>query len=51
MYMSKEVIVIGSGLAGMSCATYLAKENYKVKVVEKNASYGGRLQSKRNSKK
>ena len=43
--MSKEVIVIGSGLAGMSCATYLAKENYKVKVVEKNASYGGRLQS------
>ena len=45
MYMSKEVIVIGSGLAGMSCATYLAKENYKVKVVEKNASYGGRLQS------
>ena len=26
--MSKEVIVIGSGLAGMSCATYLAKENY-----------------------
>ena len=47
--MSKEVIVIGSGLAGMSCATYLAKENYKVKVVEKNeqsiSSYGGRLQS------
>ena len=43
--MPKEVIVIGSGLAGMSCATYLAKENYKVKVVEKNASYGGRLQS------
>ena len=43
--MSKEVIVIGSGLAGMSCATYLAKENYKVKVVEKNASYGGRFQS------
>ena len=45
MYMPKEVLVIGSGLAGMSCATYLAKENYKVKVVEKNASYGGRLQS------
>ena len=43
--MSKEDnIVIGSGLAGMSCATYLAKENYKVKV-EKNASYGGCLQS------
>jgi len=43
--MSKEVVVIGSGLAGMSCATYLAKKNYRVKVLEKNSTYGGRLQS------
>ena len=43
--MSKEVVVIGSGLAGMSCATYLAKKNYRVRVLEKNSTYGGRLQS------
>jgi phytoene desaturase len=43
--MSKEIIVIGSGLAGMSCAAYLGKAGYRVTVIEKNASYGGRLQT------
>ena len=39
--MSK-VIVIGSGFAGISCATFLAKEGYDVTVLEKNTSIGGR---------
>tara|TARA_B100001179_G_scaffold229109_1_gene214261 strand:+ start:2105 stop:3571 length:1467 start_codon:yes stop_codon:yes gene_type:complete len=43
--MSKEIIVIGSGLAGMSCAAYLGKAGHRVTVIEKNASYGGRLQT------
>ena len=43
--MARKVVVIGSGLAGMSCASYLAKNDYNVTVVEKNSTYGGRLQS------
>ena len=43
--MKKDIIVIGSGLAGMASAAYLAKEGHKVKVIEKNSTYGGRLQS------
>ena len=43
--MSKNITIIGSGLAGMACAAYLAKEGNRVTVIEKNASYGGRLQS------
>ena len=43
--MKKRVIVIGSGLAGMASATYLAKAGYEVKVIEKNQTYGGRLQT------
>ena len=43
--MSKEIIVIGSGLAGMSCAAYLGKAGYRVTVIEKNSTYGGRLQT------
>ena len=43
--MSKEIIVIGSGLAGMSCAAYLAKAGHRVTVIEKNSTYGGRLQT------
>ena len=42
--MPKHVIVIGSGLAGMSAAAYLSKQNHQVTVVEKNSTYGGRLQ-------
>ena len=42
--IKKRVAVIGSGLAGMSAASYLAKNNFDVTVYEKNETYGGRLQ-------
>ena len=38
----KSVIVIGSGFAGLSSATFLAKAGYDVTVLEKNDSLGGR---------
>lgn len=46
--MSKEhydIIVIGSGLGGLICATVLAKEGKKVLVLEKNNQLGGNLQT------
>ena len=36
------VIVIGSGFAGLSAASFLAKAGWKVTVIEKNATPGGR---------
>lgn len=42
MMQSKKVIVIGSGVAGLSAACYLAKAGYKVTILEKNATPGGR---------
>ena len=44
MNNTKNIAVIGSGLAGISAASYLAKNGYKVTVYEKNETYGGRLQ-------
>jgi phytoene desaturase len=38
----KRVAVIGSGFAGLSAATCLAKDGYDVTVFEKNSSAGGR---------
>lgn len=38
----KTVIVIGSGFAGLSAASFMAKEGWKVKVIEKNKTAGGR---------
>ncbi len=38
----KTVIVIGAGIGGLSAAALLAKEGYKVTVIEKNETYGGR---------
>ncbi|MFY8191126.1 MAG: phytoene desaturase family protein [Bacteroidia bacterium] len=38
----KKAIVIGSGVAGLSAAAYLAKGNYEVTILEKNDSEGGR---------
>ena len=43
--MKKRITIIGSGLAGMACAAYLAKEGHEVQVIEKNRTYGGRLQT------
>src|SRR4030066_1804100 len=39
----KEVIIIGSGLGGLSTALRLSKEGYKVKILEKHSKPGGRL--------
>lgn len=38
----KHAVVIGSGFAGLSAATHLATNNYKVTLLEKNDSPGGR---------
>lgn len=40
--MSKSVIVIGSGFAGLSAATFMAKAGWQVTVLEKNDTPGGR---------
>jgi phytoene desaturase len=40
--MKKKVIVIGSGIGGLSTAILLAKKGYEVTVLEKNESFGGR---------
>ena len=40
--MGKNVIVIGSGFAGLSAACNLAAAGFKVTVLEKNDSPGGR---------
>jgi phytoene desaturase len=42
MNAKKKAIVIGSGVAGLSAAAYLAKGNYEVTILEKNDSPGGR---------
>ncbi|MBL0267299.1 MAG: phytoene desaturase [Chitinophagaceae bacterium] len=38
----RSVIVIGSGFAGLSAASFMAKEGWKVTVIEKNDTPGGR---------
>jgi phytoene desaturase len=38
----KHIVVIGSGFAGLSAACVLAKEGYKVTLLEKNKQPGGR---------
>lgn len=40
--MSKKVIVIGSGFAGLSAATFLVKAGWQVTVLEKHNQPGGR---------
>lgn len=41
--MKKEVIIVGSGLGGLSAAMRLSSKGYKVKILEKNSTAGGRL--------
>ena len=45
MHETFDIIVTGSGLGGLVCATILAKEGLKVLVLEKNKQYGGNLQT------
>ncbi len=40
--MKKKIIVIGGGMAGMAAAAHLAKQNFSVKLLEKNDRIGGR---------
>lgn len=40
-----DVVIIGSGLGGLVSAIILAKEGYKVCVLEKNQQFGGNLQT------
>ena len=42
MNKNKHVVVIGAGFAGLAAASVLAKEGYKVTVIEKNDQPGGR---------
>ncbi len=41
--MSKDALVIGGGIAGISASLQLANSGYKVHMVEKSASIGGRM--------
>ena len=40
--MNRKVTVIGGGIAGLSCASFLAKDGFDVTLLEKNKSLGGR---------
>lgn len=40
--MSKSVVIIGAGFAGLSAAAFMAKAGWKVTVIEKNETAGGR---------
>ena len=40
--MNERIVVIGSGVAGLSSASFLAKQGYNVTLLEKNDTIGGR---------
>ena len=42
--MSKSVVIIGAGFAGLSAAAFMARGGWQVTVVEKNHTAGGRAQ-------
>ncbi len=43
MTTKKEIVIVGAGMAGLTAAAYLAKENYKVLLLDKNDRSGGLL--------
>lgn len=45
MVEQHDVVIVGSGLGGLACGTILAKEGYKVCILEKNKQIGGNLQT------
>jgi phytoene desaturase len=40
--MNRNIIVIGAGFSGLAAASVLARDGFKVKVIEKNSAAGGR---------
>ncbi len=44
MKTREKIIIIGSGIGGLICGAILAKEGYKITVLEKNKQIGGCLQ-------
>lgn len=40
--MYKHVVIVGAGFSGLSSACFLAKQGYKVTILEKNRTIGGR---------
>lgn len=45
MHKEFDIVIMGSGLGGLVCATILAKEGLQVLVLEKNQQFGGNLQT------
>ncbi len=43
--MQQQVTVVGAGFAGLSAACYLAREGYRVRILEKNPDLGGRART------
>jgi all-trans-retinol 13,14-reductase len=43
--MGKHIVIIGSGLGGLTCGYILSKNGFRVTVLEKNAQLGGCLQT------
>ncbi len=40
--MPQQITIVGAGFAGLSAACYLAREGYRVRILEKNEGLGGR---------
>jgi phytoene desaturase len=43
--LKTKALIIGSGFAGLSAASHLAKKGYQVTILEKNDQFGGRARS------
>ena len=40
---NKKIVIVGAGMAGLTAAAYLARQNYNVLLLEKNDRSGGLL--------